>query len=85
MRILLGVIFFVSAVAYDSYYRIMLEYLDYNAYINMIDAVGFAGEAFQQYILSYITSIGLGLILFIGIALKPKTRIISKRYAVSFP
>ena len=38
LRVILGFLFFVSAVSYDSYRRITTDNLDYNAFINMMDA-----------------------------------------------
>jgi hypothetical protein len=50
----------------------MLEPFSYNAYINMVDAAGSFGEAFQQHGHSYFISAVFGLLLLIGIVLKPK-------------
>ncbi|MEW4924502.1 sulfatase-like hydrolase/transferase [Algibacter sp. 2305UL17-15] len=84
-RIILGSIFFICVVAFDSYQRIMLEPFDYNAYINMIDAAGAAGEAFQQYTKSYLISIGFGLLLLLGIILKPNKWTVNKLYLKAVP
>lgn len=84
-RIIIGSIFFICVVAFDSYQRIMLEPFDYNAFINMIDAAGSAGEAFQQYTKSYFISVGFGLLLFIGIILKPHKWIVNKLYLKVIP
>lgn len=85
IRIGVGVLFFICAIAYDSYQRIMLEPFDYNAFINMIDAAGSAGEAFQQYTKSYLISFGLGLLLFTGVVLKPKRWLVNKVYLYLVP
>jgi|26BtaG_2_1085354.scaffolds.fasta_scaffold01111_1 glucan phosphoethanolaminetransferase (alkaline phosphatase superfamily) len=85
VRILLGLIFFTCAVSYDSYQRIMLEPFDYNAYLNMIDAAGAAGEAFHQYGKSYLISAAFGLLLLIGIILKPKKGITNRLYLYAIP
>lgn len=85
VRIITGIFFFICAIAYDSYQRIMLEPLDYNAFINMIDAAGSAGEAFQQYLTSYVVSIILALLLLFGIILKPKKWIVNKLYLKIVP
>lgn len=84
-RIIIGLIFFISVVSFDSYQRIMLEEFNYNAYINMIDAAGSASEAFQQYGRYYLLSAGYGLLLLIGIVLKPKKWIVNKRYLKAIP
>lgn len=85
LRIILGIIFYACVVSYDSYQRIMLEPFDYNAYINMIDAAGSFGEAFEQYGKSYLISAALALLLLIGIVLKPKRWIANKRYLYTVP
>ncbi|GGD10002.1 sulfatase-like hydrolase/transferase [Hyunsoonleella pacifica] len=84
-RVIIGILFYFCAVAYDSYQRIMLEPFDYNAFINMIDAAGSAGEAFQQYKKFYVISIVLGLLLLFGIILKPKRQIFNKPYFSLIP
>jgi len=63
----------------------MLEEFDYNAYINMIDAAGSFGEAFQQYGKLYLISAGYGLLLLLGMVLKPKRWIFNKFYLYSIP
>ncbi|TBN06528.1 sulfatase [Hyunsoonleella flava] len=85
VRIIIGVIFFICVVSFDSYQRIMLEPFDYNAYINMIDAAGSAGEALQQYAKSYLISAGYALLLLIGIILKPKKWIVNSLYLKAIP
>ena len=85
VRIISGIIFFICAVSYDSYQRIMLEPFDYNAFINMIDAAGSAGEAFQQYSRFYFISAGFGLLLLIGIILKPKKQNYTSSYLQTIP
>jgi glucan phosphoethanolaminetransferase (alkaline phosphatase superfamily) len=85
IRIIVGLIFFISVVSYDSYQRIMLEEFDYNAYINMIDAAGSSSEAFQQYGSSYLRSAGYGLLLLIGIVLKPKKWFVNIFYLKAIP
>lgn len=86
LRILLGFIFFASAISYDSYHRITTDNLDYNAFINLMDARGFIGDALDQYSLSMLTSLGFGLFLLIGISLKPKRSLPkSKKYLLFSP
>lgn len=85
IRIGVGILFFFCAVAYDSYQRIMLEPFDYNAFINMIDAAGSAGEAFQQYTKFYLISAALALMLLVGIVLKPRKRLFNYSYLNAFP
>ena len=85
LRVIIGVIFFACVVAFDSYQRIMLEEFNYNAYINMIDAAGSFGEAFEQYGKLYLTSAGYGLLLLLGIVLKPKKWIVNKLYLYTIP
>jgi glucan phosphoethanolaminetransferase (alkaline phosphatase superfamily) len=62
-----------------------MEPFDYNAFINMIDAAGSAGEALQQYKKSYLISAGYGLLLLIGIILKPRKWTVDKLYLTSIP
>lgn len=85
VRIGLGILFYICIVTYDSYQRIMLEPFDYNAFINMIDAAGAANEAFQQFSKAYMLSAGYGLLLLIGIILKPKKWIINKLRFYTIP
>ena len=85
LRILLGVVFLVSTITYDSYQRIMLEIFNYNAYINMVDADGAAGDAFDQFGHSYMISAAFALLLLIGICIKPTKWIVNKWYLKSVP
>ena len=85
LRIIIGIIFFFCVVAFDSYQRIMMEPFDYNAYINMIDAAGSAGEALQQYSKSYLISIGFALLLLIGIILRPIKWTVNRLYLKAVP
>lgn len=85
IRVSLGLIFYTCAVSYDSYQRIMLEPFDYNAYINMIDATGAFGEAFQQHGHSYFISATFGLLLLIGIVFKPKRWSTNKVFINTIP
>lgn len=85
LRIAIGSVFFICAISYDSYQRVMLEELDYNAYINMIDAAGAAGEAFVQHGKSYLVSTGYAFLLLIGIVLRPSKWIIRKPYMKFVP
>ena len=84
-RIILGILFYISVVTYDSYQRIMLEPFDYNAFINMIDAAGAANDAFQQFSKAYMLSAGYGLLLLIGIVLLPRKWIVNKRRFFAIP
>lgn len=85
LRIILGVIFYCCIVSYDSYQRIMLEAFDYNAFINMVDAAGSFGEAFEQYGKSYITSAAYGLLLLLGVIIKPKKPFLKPLYRITIP
>lgn len=85
LRIILGLVFFICAISYDSYQRVMLEELDYNAYINMIDAAGALTDALQQHSKAYLISTGFALLLFLGIILKPTKWLITKMYLKLIP
>jgi hypothetical protein len=63
----------VSAFLLDSYERITGDHLTYDAFINMVNSAGFAGDALRQHGEPIAWSLLISLLLFLGIALKPRT------------
>ena len=84
LRVIFGVIFFSASLFTTSYEYISSSSLTYNAYISLINASGFAGEAFMQYFPSIAISFLISLLLFVAIILTPnyKLRISDKYYPI---
>jgi glucan phosphoethanolaminetransferase (alkaline phosphatase superfamily) len=70
-RYLFGILLFISAVFFDSYEKISSDFLTYNTFITLLNAQGFLDEAFKQYYYSILSSLVSGLLLLLGIVLKP--------------
>ncbi|MBV6287002.1 sulfatase-like hydrolase/transferase [Pseudomonas aegrilactucae] len=63
--------FFASAVFFDAYTRVMADYLTYSAFVSMVYSGGFIGEALQQYQSVIGVALGKGLLLLLGLGLRP--------------
>jgi hypothetical protein len=74
LRILYALILSGSALFLDSTQRIMGEPLSYDAFINLVNSIGFAEEALSQHGGSIFWSLPASLLLFAGVALKPRWR-----------
>jgi hypothetical protein len=72
LRHIYALILFSSSALYLSYTNIMGSSLSYDAFISLIDARGFAGEAFQQYYSKIVVPVGTSVLLFVAITLRPK-------------
>ena len=72
LRLFCAFIIFVSAVFVDAYENITSDFLTYNMFIVLLNARGFANEAFNQYFLPIATSVAIGIPLLVGMSLKPK-------------
>ncbi len=62
---------FPSAGFFDAYTHITDSYLTYDAFITMVDSVGFMGDAVEQYRDQMLLAVGKSLLLFVGIGLPP--------------
>jgi glucan phosphoethanolaminetransferase (alkaline phosphatase superfamily) len=67
----LALILAVSAAFFDTYIHTTDSYLTYDAFISMMDAAGFAGEALDQYRDQILLAVGKSLLLLLGIGLPP--------------
>lgn len=72
IRYICGLLLFSSAILFDAYQSITSDFLTYNAFIGLVNAQGFAAEAFHQYFYSIVKSTLAAALLLIGIVLKPK-------------
>ncbi|HEX8214399.1 MAG TPA: hypothetical protein VF582_02890, partial [Allosphingosinicella sp.] len=66
-----ALLFAVSTFFLDSYERITGGHLTYDAFINMVNSSGFAGDALRQHG-EPIQSLLISLLLFAGIVLRPR-------------
>ncbi|WP_175650205.1 sulfatase-like hydrolase/transferase [Pseudomonas sp. Marseille-P9899] len=67
----LALLFFASAVFFDAYTRITNSYLTYSAFLSMVYSGGFVQEAVAQYHASIMQALLRGLLLLLGIGLRP--------------
>lgn len=65
-------LFAASAFFLDSFERITSEHLTYDAFINMVNSAGFAGDALQQHWAPTLWSSLIALMLLAGIAMPPR-------------
>lgn len=72
VRCIIALLFFTSAVFFDVYTRVTADYLSYSAFVSMVYSGGFIQEAFYQYQSIILSALASGLLLLVGIALKPK-------------
>ncbi|MFP5428797.1 MAG: sulfatase-like hydrolase/transferase [Gammaproteobacteria bacterium] len=61
----------VSAVFFDAYTRITDSYMTYSAFVSMVYAGGFVGEALQQYHYAITLALAKSLLLLLGVGLHP--------------
>ncbi len=71
LRTFYALILFFSSVVYLAYENITANTLSYNAFISLVNARGFASEAFEQFHTQIAISVLVSLLLFIAILLKP--------------
>lgn len=74
LRLAYALILAASSLFLDSTERIMGEHLTYDAFINLLNSIGFAGDALDQHGGSILWSMPSALLLFAGVALKPGRR-----------
>lgn len=86
LRVIYGLIFFVSSVVLLAYENITADFLTYNAFISLLNARGFAGEAFEQFHSQIVVSLLISLFLLVAIVLKPKYKpALSNKLFLFFP
>lgn len=67
----LALLLAVSAGFFDAYTHITDSYLTYDAFISMLDAAAFMGEALDQYRDQIWLAVGKSLLLFLAVGLPP--------------
>ena len=67
-----ALLFFASAVFLHATERAMDEHLTYDAFINLLNSRGFAGDAFRQYGPAILAALAGSLPLLLGIGLRPR-------------
>ncbi|WP_085686227.1 MULTISPECIES: sulfatase-like hydrolase/transferase [unclassified Pseudomonas] len=72
IRHLFALVMFVSAVFFDVYTRVTADYLTYSSFVSLVYSGGFIQEAAYQYRGAIIHGLLNGLLLLIGIGLKPR-------------
>jgi hypothetical protein len=72
LRLLYALIFAASALFLDSFEGATSEHLSYDAYINMVQSAGFAGDAVAQHARPIAWAGLAALLLFVGMALPPR-------------
>jgi hypothetical protein len=65
---------FVSAVFFDVYTRVTADYLTYSSFVSLVYSGGFIQEAAYQYRAPLISGLLSGVLLLLGIGLKPRWR-----------
>ena len=73
VRWALALLFFASAVFFDAYTRITASYLTYSAFISMVYSGAFIQDALLQYQDAILLALARGLLLLLGIGLRPGT------------
>ncbi|WP_405124162.1 sulfatase-like hydrolase/transferase [Pseudomonas sp. M20] len=63
---------FVSAVFFDVYTRVTADYLTYSGFVSLVYSGGFIQEAAYQYRDALLRGVLSGLLLLLGIGLKPR-------------
>ncbi len=72
LRCFYALLFAASAFFLDCFERITREHLTYDAFINMVNSAGFAGDALQQHWGPTLWSALIALLLLAGIAIPPR-------------
>lgn len=75
VRHLFALAMFASAVFFEVYTRVTDSYLTYSQFVSMVYSGGFIQEAAWQYREVIIHAVVAGLLLLLGIGLKPRRRI----------
>ncbi|MCE0459857.1 sulfatase-like hydrolase/transferase [Pseudomonas uvaldensis] len=72
VRHLFALAMFVSAVFFEVYVRVTDSYLTYSQFVSLVYSGGFIQEAAWQYREVIVSSVAAGLLLLLGIGLKPR-------------
>ncbi|MDO7897042.1 sulfatase-like hydrolase/transferase [Pseudomonas citrulli] len=75
VRHLFALLMFVSAVFFEVYTRVTDSYLTYSQFVSLVYSGGFIQEAAYQYRAVIISAMAAGLLLLLGIGLKPRRRL----------
>jgi glucan phosphoethanolaminetransferase (alkaline phosphatase superfamily) len=75
VRHLFALAMFVSAVFFETYTRVTDSYLTYSQFVSLVYSGGFIQEAAYQYRDIIISAVAGGVLLLLGIALKPRRRL----------
>ncbi|MHA6195180.1 sulfatase-like hydrolase/transferase [Pseudomonas wadenswilerensis] len=71
LRLAVALLMFASAVFFDAYTRITATYLTYSAFISLVYSGGFIQEALTQYHAAISQALLRGVLLLLGIGLRP--------------
>jgi len=72
IRHLFALAMFISAVFFDVYTRVTADYLTYSSFVSLVYSGGFIQEAAYQYRDAIVHGVLNGLLLLIGIGLRPR-------------
>ncbi|SEM52795.1 Phosphoethanolamine transferase for glucans (OPG), alkaline phosphatase superfamily [Pseudomonas sp. ok272] len=75
VRHLFAVVMFCSAVFFDVYTRVTAGYLTYGSFVSLVYSAGFIQESLDQYQPVILASLARGLLLLLGLGLKPRRRL----------
>ncbi|WP_434562476.1 sulfatase-like hydrolase/transferase [Pseudomonas sp. Z4-20] len=75
LRHLFAMAMFVSAVFFEVYTRVTDSYLTYSQFVSLVYSGGFIEEAAYQYREVIVSAVAGGLLLLLGVALKPRRRL----------
>ncbi|BBP64299.1 hypothetical protein PHLH5_18400 [Pseudomonas sp. Cab53] len=75
VRHLFALVLFVSAVFFEVYTRVTDSYLTYSQFVSLVYSGGFIQEAAYQYREVIISAMAGGLLLLLGVGLKPRRRL----------
>ncbi|VVO06478.1 sulfatase-like hydrolase/transferase [Pseudomonas fluorescens] len=82
VRHMFALAFFISAVFFDIFTKVTADYLTYNSFISLVYSGGFILEAAYQYRWVILGSLASGLLLLLGIGLKPRRRLALPGYVL---
>ncbi|WP_347906167.1 sulfatase-like hydrolase/transferase [Pseudomonas purpurea] len=75
VRHLFALAMFCSAVFFDVYGRVTADYLTYSSFVSLVYSGGFIQEAAYQYRAAILSAMVSGLLLLLGVGLKPRRRL----------
>lgn len=75
LRHVFAVVMFFSAVFFDVYTRVTADYLTYSSFVSLVYSAGFFQESLYQYQAVILASLARGLLLLLGLGLKPRRRL----------